>query len=107
MSVTCTLAAFDGPLFVILSVYVSVLAPAVTTAGDALFVSRKSADAFTVVVALAVLFAEFGSLVVEVTPAVFVNVPLALLFTLTVAVIVAELPLFTVPNAHGKMLHPP
>ena len=67
-----------------------------------LFANAKSADVFTVVVALATLFPLFGSLVLDDTPALFVSVPLVPAFTLTVAVISALLPALSVPRLHGN-----
>ena len=81
--------------------------PAVTGSGLSDLLKLKSADVFTVVLALARLFAEFGSLVVDETPAVFVIVPLVLGFTVTVAVIVAFAPALSVPSAQGNDAHPP
>ena len=81
--------------------------PAVTGSGESVLLSDKSADAPTVVVALARLFALFGSLVEDATPAVLVIVLLAPNPTETVAVSVALAPAFTVPRLQGKEAQPP
>ena len=81
--------------------------PAVTGSGLSDLVSDKFAEVFTVVAALAKLFAELGSLVVDETPAVFVIIPVVLGFTVTVAVMVALAPALRVPSAQGNVAHPP
>ena len=81
--------------------------PAVTGSGESVLLSDKSADAPTVVVIVAVLLAEFGSLVEDATPAVLVIVPVVLGLTVTVAVMVALAPAFTVPRMQGKAAQPP
>ena len=71
VSVTDRFAASDGPLFTTTSEYDTLL-PATTVAGPVLVIAR-SADAVTLVTAVEVLFAGFGSAVVEATEAVFVS----------------------------------
>ncbi len=71
MSVTVSAAASDGPLFTTTSEYVT-KEPATTVAGPVLVIAR-SADAVTVVTATAVLFAGFGSAVVDETDAVLLS----------------------------------
>ena len=69
--------------------------------------SARFAEVLTVVLALAVLLALFGSPVLELTPAVLVIVPVVLGLTVTVAVMVALAPAFTVPRLQGKEAQPP
>ena len=73
VSVTDTATASDGPLSTTDSEYVT-FAPATTDAGPVL-VRARSADPVTPVEVDEVLFAGFGSAVVEDTDAVFVNDP--------------------------------
>ena len=65
-----TEAALLGPLLVAVIVYVR-FEPATTGSGESTIVSDRSAEVETVVVAVALLFAPFGSPVVDVTFAVF------------------------------------
>jgi hypothetical protein len=73
VSVTLRFAASDGPLSVTTSEYATD-DPATTDAGPDLLIAR-SAEAVTVVVAVAVLFAGFGSAVVDATLAVLLRLP--------------------------------
>jgi hypothetical protein len=88
-----TLAAAKGPLLVTVIVYVK-LAPTLTDPAEASFVTIKSAAELTVVVVVAELLADVGSVSVAVTLAVLVRVPVAV--GVTTMVIVA-LPPFTIP----------
>ena len=81
--------------------------PALTGSGESLLVKDRFAEVLTVVLALAKLFAELGSLVEDETPAVLVIVPVVLGLTVTVAVMVALAPAFTVPRLQGKAAQPP
>ncbi len=72
MSATERFAASDGPLFTTTSEYATD-PPATTVAGPVLVIAR-SADGVTVVVAVAVLFAAFGSGVADATVAESVRV---------------------------------
>src|SRR5688572_7656353 len=74
VSLTLTPVAFQGPALPMSSVYVS-SAPWSTGSGESDFVSERFAAGSTVVAALTELFAEFGSLIGEETPAVFVIEP--------------------------------
>jgi hypothetical protein len=67
-SVTEALAAASGPPLCTVSVYVRVC-PVCTGSGEPVLVSERSAPLTTVVVAVAVLFAEFGSAVTAATVA--------------------------------------
>jgi len=87
-SVTMRAAASDGPAFATTSVYVS-SCPMLTVAGDAAFVSERSA-LVTSVSTFAVLLSGFGSSTLLVTVALFVTIPLAV--GLTTIVTVAEYP---------------
>jgi hypothetical protein len=89
-------------LFVTTIVYVT-FCPGDVVAGP-LFVMPRSACAPTFVVAVALLSAPFGSVVVEATVAVLVTLPLKLGDVLYVAVIVAVWPGVIVPRPHGKLL---
>ena len=73
VSVTVRFAASDGPLLLTVSVYATD-EPATTVAGAALVIAT-SADAVTVVTSEALLFAAFGSAVVDATDAVFDSDP--------------------------------
>src|SRR4051794_27526796 len=80
-----------------------------TGSGESVFVIDRSAEAFTVVVAVALLLAVFPSKVDEAALAVFVRtVPSGVLgFTVPVTVMVA-LPLAAiVPRLQGKAVQPP
>src|SRR5262245_63610151 len=104
-SVTVTLAAFDGPLFVTTMVKITFW-PAVIRAGPVL-VTPTSADGVTVVVACRVNDgcdpAPSGSMV-----AVFVTVPEALALTFTWNCTVAVWPALTWPaGAPGLFTDPP
>src|SRR5207253_594657 len=66
----------DGPRLLTVTVYVSGLS-CLTGSGESVFVTAMSAVGVTVVVAVAVLFAGFGSVVTAETLAVFVSVPVA------------------------------
>ena len=72
LSVTCTLAALEGPALCAVSVYVSCW-PACTGSGASAFVSERSAAGPTVVVALAELSCGLGSKTLENTFAVLVS----------------------------------
>lgn len=75
-SASCTLEASEGPLFVTVIVYVTLL-PGVVVPGP-LFATERSAFRDTVPVTVEELFPEFGSGVyVELTVAVLLIVPLA------------------------------
>lgn len=91
-SVIDTFGAFDGPLFVTGMAYV-MFVPSVAVAG-AILDTPTSAAVVTVVVAVAVLLAAFGSAVADATAAEFATaVPLAALgLTRTTKVKVAEAP---------------
>src|SRR2546429_531676 len=76
VSLTITLAACDGPLFVTVIVYVRVMpSPAVTVVTPSSFFTDKSALVLTVFVSLAVLLAVLGSDVVLLTVTVLVCDP--------------------------------
>ena len=77
VSVTLTLVAVLGPLFVTVRVYVNV-APAVTGSGESVFVIERSDEAVTVVLSLSLLLPGTGSLTLEATVALLVIVPPAL-----------------------------
>ena len=68
VSVTETFAASEGPLLTTTSEYAT--EPPATTVAGPVFVMARSATAVTVVTAVEVLFAGFGSLVVPATLAV-------------------------------------
>jgi hypothetical protein len=68
-SVTDTLVASLGPLFVTVIVKTAVW-PGVTDAGPALVIARSAAAGFTVTAAVCASFPGLGSLVTEVTDAV-------------------------------------
>ena len=72
VSVTVTFAASDGPLSTTTREYAS--EPAAVTVGGPVLVMARSAEGVTVVVAVAVLLAGFGSGVAEETVAVSVSV---------------------------------
>jgi hypothetical protein len=93
VSPTLTFCASDGPLFVAAIVYVRFV-PAVTGSGESDLVTARSAAAATVVVAVAVLLAAFGSVVADPTAAEFAIVlPFATEgLTRTTKVKVAEAP---------------
>jgi hypothetical protein len=63
-------AALLGPLLIALIVYV-MFVPAVTGSGVSTFVTCTSAEVFTVVVSVSLLFAPFGSVVADDAVAVF------------------------------------
>lgn len=96
-SVTDTFGALDGPLFVTGMAYVMYV-PSVAVAG-AILETPTSAAVVTVVVAVAVLLAGFGSDVADTTAAEFVTVvPFAVLgLTRTTKVKVAEAPFANEP----------
>lgn len=96
-SVTDTFGALDGPLFVTGMAYV-MFVPSVAVAGAVLDTPTSAATA-TVVVAVAVLLAAFGSVVADVTAAEFVIVVLldTEASTCTTNVKVAEAPLANEP----------
>jgi hypothetical protein len=97
VSVTVTPAAPEGPALLMPSVYVSCW-PEETGSGESDFVIERSATGSTVVVALALLFAEFGSLTPEETLAWFVTDPVDGGVTLIVTLALA--PLAMLPSAH-------
>jgi len=92
VSVRVAAAALLGPALVAVIVYVR-LVPATTGLGLPVLVTDRSADVLTVVIAVAVLLAGFGSKVAEATVAVFaITVPVTTLaLTLTTSVNI-ELP---------------
>ncbi len=94
LSARAGFAAGLGPLFVMPIVYVR-SAPAWTGSGVSVLVTARSARGFTVVWAVAVLFAVVTSVSLEVTEAVFVMVPVA--FGVTTTVTVALCPLASTP----------
>ena len=69
MSVTVRLAASDGPAFDTVREYAT--DPAATTVAGPVLVIARSAEAVTVVEAVEVLLAAFGSAVVDAIDAVF------------------------------------
>src|SRR5439155_453008 len=73
-SVTVTLAAVEGPLLLTTSVYVR-FSPGRAGSGASVLVIERSAEAMTVVDAVAVLLDESGSEVEELTEAVLPMVP--------------------------------
>jgi hypothetical protein len=98
---TTTPDASDGPLFFTAIVYATAL-PGVTLAGPVL-VTCRSALGTTGVMTELLLFAEFGSLVVNVTFAVFVMdaaANAAGMLYVTVTVVLA--PSVMLPIVHGK-----
>jgi hypothetical protein len=99
VSVTTTLAAFEGPALLTTSVYVRAC-PAITGSGLSDFVTDTSAEALTVVAWVAVLFPGVRSGVAEVTDTLFISVPLAPALTVPWIVIVTDPPAAIVPSAH-------
>src|SRR5688572_3848062 len=101
LSTTVTPAALCGPALETASVYVS-CSPASTGSGESAFVRPRSDTGLTVVVALAELSAESGSVAVETTAASFVIDPGAPVSTLITTVTLA--PLAIVPSAQVTVL---
>lgn len=75
-----------------------------TAVGGPLFTIEMSALCVTTALAVELLFAAFGSLVDELTVAVFESVPLALGAMANVDVMVTELPAGSVANEHGNVV---
>jgi hypothetical protein len=106
-SLTVTLDASDGPLLVTPIVYVRFV-PAVTGSGESDLATARSAEAATVVVDVAELFAAVGSAVVELTEAVLLmTVPSATEGpTCTTRVIVGDAPFAIDPSAQETVVVP-
>src|SRR6266550_7446921 len=80
--------------------------PAVTGSGESLLVTARSAEPLTVVVAVALLLAVFGSVGAPDTVAVFVSVDEALLVTKTTMVTVADAAALIAPSEHVTVVVP-
>jgi len=106
-SVNATLWASDGPLFVIVIVYVMSL-PAVTGSGESVFVTATSADTTTVVVAVAESFDGSGSLTPELAVAVLERTVAAVTPgpTCTVTVTLADPPFTSAPRLQLTVVVP-
>src|SRR5262249_9048736 len=78
--------------------------PAVTGSGESLLVSARSAAGFTIVCALALLLAVFGSKVVAVTDAVLLSPDVVV--GVSTIVTVASAPFASPPSAHTTIVVP-
>ena len=107
VSVIVTPGASDGPVFVTPIAYVRSV-PAVTGSGESVFVTARSADAATVVVAVAALSEASGSVTAELADAALLStVPAATPSpTCTVSVTVAAVPLARAPRLHVTVVIP-
>src|SRR5205085_3150976 len=100
-SETVTPVASEGPELVMVIVYETVW-PAVIVAGPVFVMFRSAMTVDKLVVSDALLFAEFESVVVVLTEAVFVTEPLAPEAMLYVALTVTAEPAVNIPSAQGN-----